>query len=139
MDTKQKKQLGPRIKQESYETLTRLAAAKGCSLNYYLESVLEDHVERERHPDQGGGVMHDLLDQVNEHFAAQVQHIQNSTNREIAGAVGKFEREFETLRVMIDSVVQILNPNQYEAYMRLVKATIQKLGPLFQNGNGKRQ
>jgi hypothetical protein len=131
--------LGPRIKQESYDTLTRLAAAKGCSLNYYLESVLEDHVARERHTDQGGGIVHDLLDQVNEHFAAQVQHIQNLTNREIATAVGKFEREFETLRVMIDSVVQILNPNQYEAYMRLVKATIQKLGPLFQNGNGKRQ
>jgi hypothetical protein len=139
LDTKQKKQLGPRIKQESYDTLTRLAAAKGCSLNYYLESVLEDHVARERHTDQGGGIVHDLLDQVNEHFAAQVQHIQNLTNREIATAVGKFEREFETLRVMIDSVVQILNPNQYEAYMRLVKATIQKLGPLFQNGNGKRQ
>ena len=139
MDTKQKKQLGPRIRQESYDTLTRLAAAKGCSLNYYLESVLEDHVERERHPDQGGGVMHDLLDQVNEHFAAQVQHIQNSMTREISAAAVQFERQFETVRVMIDSMIRTLNPNQHEAYVQLVKATIQKLGPLFQNGNGKRQ
>ena len=139
MDTKQKKQLGPRIKQESYDTLTRLAAAKGCSLNYYLESVLEDHVARERHMDQGGGIVHDLLDQVNEHFAAQVQHIQNSTTREISAAVVQFEMQFETVRVMIDSMIRTLSPNQHEAYVRMVKATIQKLGPLFENSNGKLQ
>jgi hypothetical protein len=117
----------------------RLAAAKGCTLNYYLESVLEDHVARERHPDQGGGVVHDLLDQVNEHFAAQVQHIQNVTTREISAAVVQFERQFETVRVMIDAIIRTLSPNQHEAYVRMVKATIQKLGPLFENGNGKSQ
>jgi hypothetical protein len=66
MDTKKKKQLGPRIKQDSYETLAGFAAAKGCSLNYYLEAVLEDHVARQRHPDAGGGIVHDLIDQINE-------------------------------------------------------------------------
>ncbi|MBV8457148.1 MAG: hypothetical protein JO122_11105 [Acetobacteraceae bacterium] len=139
MDTKHKRQLGPRITQESYETLTRLAAAKGCSLNYYLESVLEDHVARERHPDLGGGVMHDLMDQVNERFAAQVQLLQNATAREITAAVLRLEKQLEAVKVMIDSMIRTLSPNQHETYIRMVKATIQKLGPLFESGNGKLQ
>jgi hypothetical protein len=139
MDTKKKKQLGPRIKQDSYETLARLAAAKGCSLNYYLEAVLEDHVARQQHPDAGGGIVHDLIDQINDRLAAYVQQIRNASARDISAAVVRLERQNEALKVMMDSIVRTLSPNQHDAYVRTVKATLQKLGPLFETGKGKLQ
>ena len=119
--------------------MARLAAAKGCSLNYYLEAVLEDHVARQQHPDQGGGIVHGLIDQINDRLAAYIQQIQNASARDITAAVVRLERQNEALKVMIDSIIRTLSPNQHDAYVKTVKATLQKLGPLFENGNGKLQ
>jgi paraquat-inducible protein B len=139
MDTKKKKQLGPRITQDSYETLARLAAAKGCSLNYYLEEVLEDHVARQRHPDTGGGVMHELVVELDSRFAAHIQRQQNAAGRGLTAAVVQLEKQLDGLKVMIDSMVRTLSPKDHDAYVKTVKATLQKLGPLFENGNGRLQ
>ncbi len=139
MNTNKKQQLGPRVTRESYETLQRLAAANDCSLGHYVEAVLEDHVTKQRHPDEGGGIVHDLIDQINERLAAYVQQIRNASTRDISAAVVRLEKQNEALKVMIDAIVRILSPKEHEAYVKTVKATIQKLGPLFENGNGKLQ
>ena len=46
-----KKQIGPRVQREVHEALERLAAVNGCSLAYYCESVLADHIARQQHPE----------------------------------------------------------------------------------------
>ena len=100
---------------------------------------MEDHVARQQHPDAGGGIVHDLIDQINDRLAAYVQQIRNASARDISAAVVRLERQNEALKVMMDSIVRTLSPNQHEAYVKTVKTTLQKLGPLFEIGNGKVQ
>jgi hypothetical protein len=137
MNTKRKAQVATRVKHDSHETLLRLAAAHSCTLGYYVEQVLEEHVIRQRHPDTGGGVMHEIVVEMDERFAAHVQHLQNTGARELSTAVTRLEGQLDALKVMVDAIVRTLSPRDHEAYVNLVKATLQKLGPLFENGNRK--
>jgi paraquat-inducible protein B len=137
MNTPKKRQLGPRVKQEDYETLERLAAVKGCTLNYYVESVIEGHIARQQHPDGGGGVMHELVSEIDDRFAAHVQHIQNASARDASMTVKHLEKQIDALKVMIDAMIRTLSPNDHDAYVKTVTMTLQQLGPLFEHGNGK--
>jgi hypothetical protein len=139
MNAHKKKQLGPRVKPESYESLQRLAAANNCTLSYYVESVLEEHVARQQHPDAGGGAMHDLMTEIDNRFAVHVRNLQSSTSREVAGLVTRFEKQFDTLNVMVDAIVLTLSAKDHESYKRNVTAMLQRLGPLFGTRNGKLQ
>jgi hypothetical protein len=48
----------------------------------------------------------------------------------------QLEKQLDGLKVMIDAMVRTLSPKDHDAYVKTVKATLQKLGPLFENGNG---
>lgn len=142
MNTSKKQQVGPRVKRESYETLQRLAAANGSTLGHYIEGVLEEHVARQQHPDAGGGVMHELVVDIDNRFAAHVQRLQNVGARDLTAAVLKIEKLLDVLKVMMDVMVRTLSPKDHEAYTKAVKATLQRLGPLFgehENGNRRLQ
>jgi hypothetical protein len=139
MNTSKKVQLGPRVKRESHDTLQRLAGANSCSVAYYVEQVLEEHVKRQRHPDAGGGVMHELATEINEHLAANAQHLENAISRELAGILVRLERQLDAVKTMIDALVRTLSPKDHEAYVKNVRSALQKLGPLFEGGNGRLQ
>src|ERR1700745_2895389 len=108
MNTSKKVQLGPRVKRESHETLQRLAGANSCSVAYYVEQVLEEHVKRQPHPDAGGGVMHELATEINEPLAANAQHLENAISRELAGILVRLERQLDAVKTMIDALVRTL-------------------------------
>jgi hypothetical protein len=83
--------------------------------------------------------MHELVVEMDSRFAAHIQRQQNANGRELTGAVLRLEKELDSLKVMIDAIVRTLSPKDHDGYVKTVKAMLQKLGPLFENGNGKLQ
>jgi hypothetical protein len=128
MLTAKKRQIGPRVKPETYDALERLAAANNCSLAYYVESMLEEHIARQRHPDTGGGVLTELLSELDNRLARHTQRQETAHSRELAAAVTRLEKilsaKFYTVNVMVDAIIRTLKPADHDAYMKTVGTTL---------------
>ena len=123
-----KKQIGPRVQREVHEALERLAAVNGCSLAYYCESVLADHIARQQHPEAGGGALQELVHELDNRFAAHARHQEATNSRELSAAVLRLEKHLNALKAMVDALIQTLAPDSHDAYVKTVKATFQKMG-----------
>jgi hypothetical protein len=122
-----KLQIGLRVAREVHEAIERLAAVAGCSLSHYSESVLTDHIARQQHPDAGGGVWQEVLHELDGRFAKHAQHAEITSSRELTAAVLQLQKEFNSLRAMLDALARILVPKEFDLYVKTVKATLQQM------------
>ena len=142
MRAEKKIQVGVRVKREIHEALERLATAERCSIGHYAESVLGAHIARLRDPDMGGGVWEQLLTELDGRLAKFAQRQEVTHARELSAAVLQVQKEFSALnaiKAMIDGLVQILAPKDYETYAKTVRETMRRMTAMSENGNGAPQ
>lgn len=130
--SRKKQQIGPRVKAESYEALERLAAANNCSLAYYCEQVLDEHIAHQQHPDAGGGVWQEILHE----FDKRLAHQEAAHARELASLRLAMEKNLNAVKAMIDAHVQTVSPDKHRDYVKKVRDTLQAMRLTVGESNG---
>ena len=125
---RRRQQIGPRVTEETYESLKRLAATAGCTVSNYCEQVLTHHVDKGRGEDKGA------LRQFEQHFMEAFAQTRAATDT----AIKRLERNINAVKAMIDAHVEARDPQLVSTYRRLVADTLRAMGIQIQSSNNGR-
>jgi hypothetical protein len=124
---RRKHQIGPRVTENVHETLTRLAAAAGCSISNYTEQVLAEHVaNQQRGTDEGG------LRQLEQRLLEAIARVQAGVDI----SVKRLQHDMNAVKAMIDASVEARDPEHAEEYRALVAKILRAWGMQAGTANG---
>jgi hypothetical protein len=129
-----RQQIGPRVTEETYESLKRLAAATGCTVSNYCEQVLVNHVDKQSGSDESA------VRQLEQHLMEALAQTRAATDT----AIKRLERNINAVKAMIDAHVEARDPQLVSTYRRLVADTLRAMGiqitaPQQRSNNGRLQ
>jgi predicted nucleic acid-binding Zn-ribbon protein len=127
---RRRQQIGPRVTEETYESLKRLAATAGCTVSNYCEQVLTAHVEQKGGSDESG------LRQLEQHLMEALAQARAATDT----AIKRLELNINAVKAMIDSHVEARDPQLVNTYRRIVADTLRAMGiQMTSKSNGRLQ